>query len=243
MGEASKDALRVSFDRKLKLEFHGVKVTSDAGLLAYRELDDVFGLTNMVACELRDNRTGKNTQHSVRALLRQSIYSRLAGYEDTNDAQRLCVDPAMRQVVGERAKNKTAGSVSQMGRFETEILTQPQNLKVLMNRPGQWVDKVHQHKPIKEIILDMDSSDSPTFGRQKGSAYNGHFGYTCYHPLFLFNQLGDLERTLLRNGNVYSSDDWKSVLEPVVERYRDQDLIRYFRGDTAERQPDTVQKG
>jgi hypothetical protein len=233
MGEARKDALRVNFDRKLKLEFHGVKVTSDAGLLAYRELDDVFGLTDMVACELRDNRTGKNTQHSVRALLRQSIYGRLAGYEDTNDAERLCVDPAMRQVVGERAKDKTAGSVSQMGRFETEILTQPQNLKVLMNQPGQWVDKVHQRKPIKEIILDMDSSDSPTFGRQEGSAYNGHFGYTCYHPLFLFNQFGDLERTLLRNGNVYSSDDWKSVLEPVVERYREQDLIRYFRGDAA----------
>ena len=90
MGEASKDALRLNFDRKLKLEFHGVKVTSDAGLLAYRELDDVFGLTDMVACELRDNRTGKNTQHSVRALLRQSIYGRLAGYEDTNDAERLC---------------------------------------------------------------------------------------------------------------------------------------------------------
>jgi len=233
MGEARKDAFRVNFDRKLKLEFHGVKVTSDAGLLAYRELDDVFGLTDMVACELRDNRTGKNTQHSVRALLRQSIYSRLAGYEDTNDAERLCVDPAMRQVVGERAKDKTAGSVSQMGRFETEILTQPQNLKVLMNQPGQWVDKVHQRKPIKEIILDMDSSDSPTFGRQEGSAYNGHFGYTCYHPLFLFNQSGDLEGTLLRNGNVYSSDDWKSVLEPVVERYREQELIRYFRGDAA----------
>jgi hypothetical protein len=172
MGEPRKDALRVNFDRKLKLEFHGVKVTSDAGLLAYRELDDLFGLTDMVACELRDNRKGKNTQHSVRALLRQSIYGRLAGYEDTNDAERLCVDPAMRQVVGGRAKDKTAGSVSQMGRFETEILTQPQNLKVLMSQPGQWVDKVHHRKPIKEIILDMDSSDSPTFGRQEGSAYN-----------------------------------------------------------------------
>ena len=102
MGETCKDALRVNFDRKLKLEFHGVKVTSDAGLLAYRELDDVFGLTDMVACDLRDNRTGKNTQHRVRALLRQSLYSRLAGYEDTNDAERLCVDPAMRQVVGGR---------------------------------------------------------------------------------------------------------------------------------------------
>ena len=89
MGESKKDALRVNFNKKLKLEFHGVKVTSDADLLAYREIDDVFGLTDMVACEMTDNRTGKNTQHSITALLRQSIYSRLAGYEDTNDAERL----------------------------------------------------------------------------------------------------------------------------------------------------------
>ena len=69
MGEARKDALRVNFYRKSKLEFHGGKVTSDAGLLAYREIDDVFGLTDMLACKLSDNRTSKNTQHSVTALL------------------------------------------------------------------------------------------------------------------------------------------------------------------------------
>ncbi len=234
MGESRKDALRVNpGEPGLKLEFHGVKVTSDAGLPAYRELDNAFGLTSVVASELIDKRTGKNTQHSLLALLRQSVFSRLAGYDDTNDAERLCVDPAMRQIVGERAKDKTAASTSQMGRFETEILTQDRNLQCLMNLPGQWVDKVHQRKRIKEIILDMDSSDSPTYGQQEGSAYNGHFGYTCYHPLFVFNQFGDMERVLLRNGNVHSTDDWQSVLEPIVSRYRNFNIARFFRGDAA----------
>ncbi len=125
MGERCREAIRVDFDRKLKMEFHGTKVTSDAGLLAYRELDEALGLTDMSGLDLCEQRIGKNTQHSLTALLRQSIYGRLAGYADTNDADRLCFDPAMRQVVGGRAKNHTAASTSQMGRFETEILALP----------------------------------------------------------------------------------------------------------------------
>jgi len=233
MGEACKDALRVNFDRKLKLEFHGVKVTSDAGLLAYRELDEVLGLTTMIESEITDNRTGKNTQHSCLAMLRQSIYSRLAGYDDTNDADRLCVDPAMRQVVGGRAKERTAASTSLMGRFETEILTQSKNLELLTNLPGVWVDRVHQRKPLNQIILDMDSSVSPTYGNQEGSAYNGYFECTCYHPIFCFNQFGDMERALLRNGNVHSADDWQGVLEPIIKRYRAYKILKFFRGDAA----------
>jgi len=233
MGEARKDALRVDFDRSVKLEFHGSTVSSDGGLLAYRELDDAFGLTSMADQVLTDLRTGSNTQHTLNALLRQSIYSRLARYDDLNDAERLRVDPVMRQVVGGRAIERGAASTSQMGRFETEVLTQPRNLAALMALPGQWIDRVRQVKPIKKLILDLDSSVSETYGRQEGSAYNGHFGCECYHPLFCFNQDGDVERAQLRQGNVASAHDWRSLLLPIVERYRELDVRKFFRGDAA----------
>jgi len=218
IGEECKDALRLDFDRKLELEFHGTKVTSDAGLLAYRELDDEFSSTPTVDSELRDIRTGKSTQHGLAALLRQSMYSRLAGYDDTNDAERLAVDPALRHVAGGRAVELSAASTSAMSRFETDILAQPENPAFLMNLTDVWLDKVHNVNASKQIILDMDSSVSTTYGRQEGSACNCYFECTCYHPLFCFNQHGDMERTLLRNGNVHSTDDWRSVLEPVIAR-------------------------
>src|SRR6476620_5683410 len=142
-GEAERNALRLDFDRRLMLQFRGSTITSDAGLLAYRELDDALHLTDTAADKLADARTGKNGRHRLAGLLRQSVFGRLAGYEDVNDAERLCNDPAMRWVVGRRAISGPAASVSQMGRFETEWLSRPENLTALTDSPGQWIDKVH----------------------------------------------------------------------------------------------------
>ena len=237
-GESGSGVLRLDFDRRLKLEFHGSKVTSDAGLLPFRELDDVLGLTQIAGERLVDPRTGKNGQHGLTGLFRQSAFGRLGGYEDVNDADRLGNDPAMRWVVGGNAITKQAASASQMGRFETEFLASDENLAVLSYLSGHWIDRVHDRRPPSKIILDMDSSVSPTYGDQDGTAYNGHFGCTCYHPLFLFNQFGDLERCRLRPGNVHSADGWRDVLEPVVKRYKERKVRLYFRGDAAFASPD-----
>src|SRR3954467_12797400 len=233
MGDCPTEPLRPRFDRRLRLEFHGANVTSDAGLLAYRELDDALRLTDSAADGLHDTRTGRNTRHGLAALLRQSLFSRLAGYEDLNDAQRLRVDPAMRTVVGGRARDQAAASTSEIARFETETLSSATNLKRLMDLSGRWIDRTHRHRKLTRLVLDMDSSVSETYGRQQGSAYNGHFGCMCYHPLFVFNQFGDLERVMLRRGNHHSAKFWRRVLLPVIARYRELKVPKFFRGDAA----------
>ena len=186
-GERQTGDLGVAFDRRLKLEYHGSRVTSDAGLLAFRELDDALGLTEMAGQALADLRTGKNSRHTLTAQFRQSVFGRLAGYEDVNDADRLGHHPAMRWIVGGRAVTKAAASTSQMGRFETEVLTGNANLAALADLSGTWIDAVHACRPTNVVVLGMDSSVSPAYGEKEGAAYNGHFGCTCYHPLFVFN--------------------------------------------------------
>jgi hypothetical protein len=236
-GESESGPLRLQFDCSVKLAFQGSSISSDGGLLLHRELDDALGLTDMAVGLIADPRTGKNGRHRLVGFLRQSVFSRLAGCEDVNDADRLCRDPVMRQLIGGRAVKHGAASASAMGRFETEMLTRPENLEVLADLPGRWIDAVHGRRPPKVITLDMDSSESPVHGDQEGAMWNGHFQSKCLHPLFVFNQFGDLERCALRPGNVHSADGWEEVLRPVLARYsaeaRPSITRRYFRGDAA----------
>ena len=239
MGEAKPGSLRLGFDRRLKLEFHGSEISSDGGLLPYRELDEVLGLSALAGDALSEVRRGKNTRHLLTGLLRQSVYGRLAGYEDVNDAERLCRDPVMRAIVERKGLDGMAASSSQIGRFETAWLASEDNLAALTDLSGAWIDRARSGA--KTVVLDLDSSVSPTHGEQEGSSYNGHFACTCYHPLFVFNQFGDLERCVLRSGHVHSAEGWRELLEPVVARYRDRASRRYFRADAAFAAPEVYE--
>lgn len=241
MGEKAKEVLRLQFDKRLKLEFHGARITSDAGLLACRELDGVLGLTETAPIYLQESRSGRNVQHEMVSLLRQSVYSRLAGYEDTNDAVRLSRDPAMQAVVSHRAMEKQAASSNTLSRFETEVLVTGENLSGLEQLNARWVGQAMARTSHQRVILDMDSSESPVHGGQEGAAYNGHFATVCYHPLFLFNEFGDCEGAILRSGNVHSAERWRQLLEPVVTRYQARGVRLLFRADAAFANPEVYE--
>lgn len=126
-GAGYRDDLRLDFDRRVPLEFRGAQLSSDGGLLLVRELDDALGLSDLASAALAEHRTGANCVHQLAGLLRQSVYGRLAGYEDVNDADRLAHDPVIRQVVVYHAIDGQAASTSQMSRFETEGLATESN--------------------------------------------------------------------------------------------------------------------
>ena len=140
--------------------------------------------------------------------------------------------------MGWQGSDRNAARTNTMSCFETETLTQEDNLKGLALMNPQWVELAMAHTPHRRVILDMDSSESPVHGQQEGAAYNGHFECVCYHPLFLFNQFGDCEGATLRPGNVHSADGWQELLEPVVKGYQKKGLRLLFRGDAAFAKPE-----
>ena len=147
----------------------------------------------------------------------------------------------MRAVIGKRALERTAASSGTVSRFETDILTQEQNIDALASLNSAWVEKAVSRSKARKVILDIDSSESPVYGSQEGSAYNGFFESTCYHPLFCFNNFGDCEGAVLRPGNVHSADGWRKFLEPIVKRYKEMEKKLYLRGDAAFASPDVYE--
>ncbi len=175
-GDAPPSHLRLQFDQSAKRAFQGASIGSDGGLLLHRALDDALGLTELAANLIADPRTGNQGRHCLAALLHQSIFSRLAGYDEVNDTDRLRRDPAMRSLVGGRAVKCGAASAYALGRLETGMPTRPENLAAL---PGRWIDAVQDRRSPKSIALDMDSSQSPVNGDREGSAWNGPFQSKC----------------------------------------------------------------
>jgi len=238
VGETQQRPFQLSFNSALRVEFQGARVTSDGGLILVRELDERLGLSELIDRHLSDSRRGKNIQLPLADLLRQSIYSRLAGHEDVNDAARLSQDPTFRLIGSQKIWERGAALTSRLQSFETEVLTQEENLAGLAALNRELVARAEAIDSPRRIVLDMDSTEVRVHGRQEQSAYNGHFESTCYHPLLLFNREGDCLAAKLRPGNVHSADGWEELLLPEIERQQAQGKEVAFRGDAAFAKPE-----
>ena len=206
MGEGQKQGFQLSFNRFLRVGFQGSRVTSNGGLILVRELDERLGFSERIEEHLTDSRTN-NARFSFTDLLRQSVYSRLAGYEDMNDAERPSQAPTralnslrrmmrsgrrkFRLIGSEKIWDRDAALTSRLQTFETEMLAKEENFAGLARLNRELIGKVEAIHWHYRMVLDMDSTEIPVYGEQEQSAYNGHFESTCYHPLLLFNREGD----------------------------------------------------
>src|ERR1035437_10302172 len=241
MGEQQNQPFQLSFNASLKVDFQGSRVTSDGGLVLVRELDERLGLSELIEQHSTDSR-GKNTQLPLADLLGQSVYSRLAGYEDVNDAERLSQDPTFRLMGSERIWERGAALTSRLQSFETELLTQEENLSGLAAINRELIARAEAIDSSQRVVLDMDSTEIPVYGQQENSAYNGHFASTCYHPLLLFNAEGDCLAAKLRPGNVHSAEDWEKVLLPEIERQQGMGREVTSRADAAFAKPSSTRR-
>ena len=241
MGEIQNQPFQLSFNASLKIDFQGSRVTSDGGLILVRELDERLVFGELIEQHLTDSRRGRNTQFLFADLLRQSVYSRLAGYEDINDAQRLSQDPTFRLISSERAWDRGAALTSRLQTFETEMLAEEENFAGLERFNRALIGRAEAMDSGCRTILDLDSTEIPVYGEQEQSAYNGHFESTCYHPLLLFNREGDCLAAKLRPGNVHSAEGWEELLLPEIERQQKLGKEVVFRADAAFAKPEVYE--
>jgi hypothetical protein len=238
MGEQHHEPFQLSFNSSLQVDVQGSRVTSDGGLILVRELDERLGCSERIAQHLTDPRRGKNTQLPLADLLRQSVYSRLAGYEDVNDAERVSQDPTFRLIGSEKIWERGAALTSRLPSFETELLAQDENFPGLAQINRELIAKAEAVDSPQRVVLDMDSTEIPVYGHQEHSADNGHFESTCDHPLLLCNREGDCLAAKLRPGNVHSAEDWDERLLPEIARQQQRGKAVVFRADAAFAKPE-----
>jgi DDE family transposase len=238
MGEKHHAPFQLSFNSSLRGDFRGSQVTSDGGLMVVREVDEWLGMGALIERYLTDTRRGRNTQLPLADLLRQSVYSRLAGYEDVNEAERVSADPTFRRIGSEKIWERGAALTSRLHSFETERLAEAENLAGLAAINRELIGKVEAIESPRRVVLDMDSTEIPVYGKQEHRAYNGYVESTCDHPLLLFNSEGDCLAAKLRPGNVHSAEGWEEVLLPETERQQRNGKEVALRADAAFAKPE-----
>ena len=212
--------------RQIEADFSGGHITSDAGLLLLREVDNRHRLTQRLASVLHDPRSPELIRHKQDTMIRQRVFGVAAGYEDLNDHEALRFDQALQTAIG---KNDTLAGKSTLCRMEQRADRQA----VVKAHELLWHHFIEQHeKPPKEIVLDFDGTDIPVHGEQPGKFFNGYYDHHCYFPLYVFCGRHLLVSYLRTSDRSDSRHSW-AILALLVRFIRQHwpDTRIVFRGD------------
>ena len=219
----------MSFNRLIEINFDGGELTSDGGMLLYREFDEKLGFSACIKQHLITDQDVYSRCHSSSSLAIQKIYQCIAGYFTDNCANQLAHEPLFNTVLG---KNRLA-SQSTLSRFNNSL--NEESLITLEKVCNILQERIYNYEKPEQMVLDIDSTHFDTYGNQEKSDYNAHYQTTGFHPLVMFDGLtGDLIKAELRSGNVYTSNNVVSFMQPVLERYNKEhpEMLIYVRADS-----------
>jgi hypothetical protein len=207
------------FSKEVIADFAGGRITSDAGGLLLRELDQRYRLAENAARCLHEPREGHKVKHDLLTLVRQRLFAIAQGYEDNNDAATLAKDPAFKIMAG-KAPESAGDLASQptLSRFENQVTAKD------LRRLSDWLLDLYLKThpgPRKVIVLDMDATDDPTHGQQQLSFFHGYYEEHLYHPLLVFDgRDGFPLAAVLRPGNTHAAHGALAVLKRLIKQLK-----------------------
>lgn len=205
----------MDFNGRIKINFNGGDLTSDAGLLLYKEFAEKIGLSKLIQSTVILNDPVNHDVHTNDSVIMQKIYQHIAGYHADDHADSLRYDPALTTILEKDrlASQPTMSRVNQL--FDKDAMKQLQHVNDTL------IERFHALASPEDIILDLDSTNAATYGNQYGSAYNSHYGENGYHPMLMFDGLtGDCLKAELRAGSVYTSRQVVRFVGPTLKRYK-----------------------
>ena len=203
--------------KKVQADFDGGAITSDAGALLLREVDQRIGLIDAIDGCIQDPRDPDAITHTQRAMLAQRILAIALGYEDLNDHQALRTDPLF-QVVTDRGidPEQPLASTPTLWRLEDRV-GRPAMVRIVEGFVEQFI--ASHDGPPEQIVLDFDATDDPLHGRQEGRFFHGYYDHYCYLPLYVF--CGEqLLVPYLRPSNIDAAKHSRAILKLLVRRFR-----------------------
>jgi hypothetical protein len=226
------------FSRRVVAEFDGAWMTSDGGGLLLRQTDGKIRLLERMAAGFRDLRDPERVEHRLTEMLAQRIYGLALGYEDLNDHEELRHDPLLAMLAGKREVDEPLAGKSTLNRMELSPAESSEAADQRYHKisyDAEKLDKLlvdifleaHSRAP-KEIVLDLDVTDTPLHGEQEGRFFHGYYGQYCYLPLYIFcgeHVLGARQRPSNQDASAGACQEVERIVGQIRKRWKNVRII------------------